>query len=643
LNTNTLCKAKFNTVSIALLLCWSSLSAQINDLVKTPPMGWNSWNVFHENINEVQIKGIADAMVTTGMRDAGYIYLNLDDNWMATSRDANGNLRADPQRFPSGMKALGDYIHSKGLKFGIYGDRGLRTCHHYNWGIDGSQSGSYGNEERDANTFASWGVDYLKYDNCDPAPGSNQRQDYERMRDALLQSGRDIVYSICAWGFQDWMPSTGNLWRTTGDITNAWETEPDNWFRGVVNIFDLNEPYAPHAKPGAWNDPDMLQVGNGVLTVEESKSHMSLWAIMAAPLIAGNDLRSMDQTTVSILTNPEMIAVNQDSAGIQGRRVSSQNGIEIWSRPLGSEWSGVKAVALLNRGNVAVDITVNFAAVDMVGAVLVRDIWEQQDMGVFTNSFTMSVPAHGTGFLHLSTPLMEQEPFAGLITLPGVIQMENYDVGGQGVSYFDNDAQNEGAVYRDDGVDITGSDLDGYKVGWTTSGEWLEYSVYIEEAGEYYWKARVSTGMDTASFSMALLSNETVNEFSGEILVNSTGDWDSYVEISGETPSYFEAGEQVIRVTIIKDYVNLDWIAFYKEGEPVAIRHNAMISSENFNTQKHFSVFTLQGEWICDYNPDSGISIQNHILSITGHSGIYVVQNSAVNTSYSKIVAVGLL
>ncbi len=273
--------------AVAILPAFS----QINDLVKTPPMGWNSWNVFHENINENQIKEIADVMVSSGMKDAGYIYLNLDDNWMAKTRNANGDLQADPTRFPSGMKALGDYIHEKGLKFGIYGDRGVRTCHHYNNSsqFPNSGSGSYMKEERDAKTFASWGVDYLKYDNCEPAPGSNQRQDYERMRDALLKSGRDIVFSICAWGYQDWMPKTGNLWRTTGDISNAWEAKPGDWFRGVADIIEENEKLYIHAGPGKWNDPDMLQVGNGKLTMDESRSHMTMWAMMAAPLLTGND------------------------------------------------------------------------------------------------------------------------------------------------------------------------------------------------------------------------------------------------------------------------------------------------------------------------------------------------------------------
>ncbi|HPH38051.1 MAG TPA: alpha-galactosidase, partial [Sediminibacterium sp.] len=246
--------------AVAILPAFS----QINDLVKTPPMGWNSWNVFHENINENQIKEIADVMVSSGMKDAGYIYLNLDDNWMAKTRNANGDLQADPTRFPSGMKALGDYIHEKGLKFGIYGDRGLRTCHHYNNSsqFPNSGSGSYMKEERDAKTFASWGVDYLKYDNCEPAPGSNQRQDYERMRDALLKSGRDIVFSICAWGYQDWMPKTGNLWRTTGDISNAWEAKPGDWFRGVADIIEENEKWYSMTKRSGEGANIKLEIVN---------------------------------------------------------------------------------------------------------------------------------------------------------------------------------------------------------------------------------------------------------------------------------------------------------------------------------------------------------------------------------------------
>ncbi len=362
-----------------------------NGLALTPPMGWNSWNIFHENINETQIKQIADAMVSSGMRDAGYVYLNLDDNWMATSRDANGNLRADPTRFPSGMKALGDYIHGKGLKFGIYGDRGLRTCHHYYAGPAGSQSGSYGNEQRDANTFASWGVDYLKYDNCDPAPGSNMQTDYTNMKNALAATGRPIVYSICAWQYQSWMPSIGNLWRTTGDIANNWSS-----MSGIPNT---NNASASVAGPSAWSDPDMLEVGNGGMTDTEYRTHFGWWAIMAAPLIAGNDIRSMSQATKDILMAPEIIAVDQDPLGKQGTRVwDGGNWQNIWSKQLSG--TNRRAVFVLNGSSSTTSITVNWSQIGLpAGNATVRDLWSRTDLGTFTSFTASNIPPHGSRML----------------------------------------------------------------------------------------------------------------------------------------------------------------------------------------------------------------------------------------------------
>jgi alpha-galactosidase len=410
----------------------SDVSALDNGLALTPPMGWNSWNCFAQNINENQIKEIADALVSTGMRDAGYVFLNLDDNWMATSRDANGNLRPDPTRFPGGMKALGDYIHSKGLKFGIYGDRGTRTCHHL-YGKDDNgrsfgdtKSGSNGREAQDAKTFASWGVDYLKYDNCE-SNAATMKQDYEKMRDALSSCGRDIVYSICAWEFQPWMPNTGNLWRTTTDILNIWK-KTTQWSWGIIDIVDLNEQRAPYAKPGAWNDPDMLQIGNygnGSPNDIEYRSHMTLWCIMAAPLIAGNDIRKMNQATKDILMNPEVIAVNQDSAGIQGTKIKSANGLDVWCKPLGSKDGDTKAVALFNRNDNTRDITVTFSDVGLSGTVHVRDLWEKADKGSFTGKYTMSVPAHGTGMLKLGPP-----PVMTSRRIPGVSSgMPDFSIG----------------------------------------------------------------------------------------------------------------------------------------------------------------------------------------------------------------------
>ncbi len=626
-------KHKPNKISIPILLLsfWCSGFSQINDLAKTPPMGWNSWNIFHENIDENKIKEIADALVTSGMKDAGYVYLNLDDNWMANSRDVNGNLRADPTRFPSGMKALGDYIHSKGLKFGIYGDRGLRTCHHFNWGVANSQSGSYGNEVRDAKTFASWGVDYLKYDNCEPAPGSNQQQDYERMRDALANSGRPIVYSICAWGFQSWMPNTGNLWRTTGDISNSWQTPTGGFFQGVSNIFDLNEGFAEHAGPSGWNDPDMLQIGNGVLTADESRSHMSLWAIMAAPLIAGNDIRNMDQTTKDILMNPEVIAVNQDSAGIQGRRIDASNGVEVWSKPLGSKASTTLAIALLNRNDAATDITLNFADVNLSGEVLVRDLWARQDRGVFSDSYTMSVPAHGTGLLKIKIPTVPQEPYLSAISIPGKVEMEHYDLGGQGVSYFDNDPTNQGDELRSDAVDITTVTPSGYAIGWTNTDEWLEYTLNVGVTDKYFWRARVSTGVDTASFFMELNGVSIADE----VRLENTGSWEDYIEVSGDVAVPMQSGENILKVIIGKPFINIDYIEFYTDTT-VGLRHTigASGTSGTFNTNNLYKVYNLQGEIISEVEARNLSTLNSFLEKQNVPSGVYLIQKHEKNQNH---------
>lgn len=425
-----------------------------NGLCKTPPLGWNSWNCFGPNIDEAKIKGVADAMVSSGLKDAGYIYLNLDDNWMAQSRDASGNLRGDPTRFPKGMKELGDYIHEKGLKFGIYGDRGTVTCYFRdNFKNLTTQSGSIGKEKQDAKTFASWGVDYLKYDNCEvgyAAPAATMQKDYETMRDALAQCGRDIVFSICAWEFKEWMPSVGNLWRTTTDILNHWKKEGSDWSWGILDIVDLNAPRAPYAKPGAWNDPDMLQVGNfgGNRSPNENeyRSHMSLWCIMAAPIIMGNDIRNMTQATKDILLNKEVIAVNQDSAGIQGTKVKSTNGLDVWCKPLGSKTGDAKAVALFNRNAASADITVNFSDIGLTGEVHVRDLWKKTDKGLYTGSCTMTVESHNTAMLKIvkstalrterSLELQKKAQFSAKLTNSAIIIAPVHTTGNFDVALF---------------------------------------------------------------------------------------------------------------------------------------------------------------------------------------------------------------
>lgn len=359
----------------------NQVQALDNNLGLTPPMGWSSWNIFGGNIDEEKIKQIADAMVTSGMKDAGYEYVNLDDNWMANpARDANGNLIPDPKRFPSGIKALADYIHSKGLKIGIYGDRGLTTC------CNIPQSGSQGYEEQDAKTYASWGIDYLKYDNC--ASDGNLQAGYEKMKNALLETGRPIYYSICCWYFAGpWIADCGNSWRTTSDIT-------DNW-GSVTKIIDDNSKSASYAGPGHWNDPDMLEVGNGKMTDTEYKAHFSMWCMMAAPLIAGNDIRNMTAATKDILTNKEVIAIDQDAAGVQGTKVSTSGDLEVWCKPLGTDGT-TKAVTLLNRGGTSADITVNWSDIKLDdGSATVRDLWEHKDCGTYDTGYTANVPSHG--------------------------------------------------------------------------------------------------------------------------------------------------------------------------------------------------------------------------------------------------------
>ncbi|KAH9329379.1 hypothetical protein KI387_001487, partial [Taxus chinensis] len=281
---------------------------------------WNSWNHYGCNINEHIVRATADALVSSGLSKMGYTYVNIDDCWAELKRDNNDRLVPSRSKFPSGIKALSDYVHSKGLKLGIYSDAGYYTCQ--------KQPGSLGHEQVDADTFAFWGVDYLKYDNC-YNDGSKPEARYPKMRDALLRTGRPIFYSLCEWGVDvpaTWAPKIGSSWRTTGDIEDKWES--------VISRADLNDKFAPYARPGGWNDPDMLEVGNGHMTMDEYGSHFSIWALMKAPLLIGCDVTSMNKGTSRILSNQEVIAVNQDHKGIQGRKVSKQGDLEVWAGPL---------------------------------------------------------------------------------------------------------------------------------------------------------------------------------------------------------------------------------------------------------------------------------------------------------------------
>lgn len=357
-----------------------------NGLALTPPMGWNSWNKYGCNVTEQIVRDTADAMVAGGMRDAGYTYVVIDDCWHG-QRDANGVIHEDRTKFPSGLKALGDYIHARGLKFGIYSDAGRKTC--------GGRPGSQGHEYQDALTYASWGVDYLKYDWCSTGV-RNAEEAYALMADALRDTGRPIVLSICEWGNNrpwEWARKIGNLWRTTGDIRDAWAGRV-TYSLGIMDIVDLNEPLYPYAGPGHWNDPDMLEVGNGGLTDDESRAHFSLWAMMAAPLIAGNDVADMSAATRATLLNREVIAVDQDRLGRQGRRVRDDGDTEVWSRELAD---GARAVVLLNRGTKPADIAVAWHEIGYPDAVKadVRDVWVHRDIGRRKGGYRATVPAHG--------------------------------------------------------------------------------------------------------------------------------------------------------------------------------------------------------------------------------------------------------
>jgi alpha-galactosidase len=369
----------------------------VSRVAPRPPMGWNSWNHFAGRVTDADIRAAADSLVSTGMRDAGYVYVNIDDTWQGT-RDAQGVLHSN-ERFPD-MKALSDYIHAKGLKFGIYSSPGARTCAGY--------EGSLGHEADDARMYAAWGVDFLKYDLCslredmkkakadhpdDPDVAKNiMIAAYRKMGDALRTSGRTIVYSLCQYGVDQpwtWGPSVGaSLWRTTGDISDS--------YARMSKIGFSQAGLAGFAGAGHWNDPDMLEIGNGKMSEDEYRTHMSLWAILAAPLLAGNDLSKMGDGDRRILTNKDAIAIDQDALGKQGDRLYQNGDLEVWTRPLSG---GRVAVGLFNRGASPSDMSIQLAQVGFPRGAELRDVWKQNDLGPHSGTFTDTVPTHGVTLL----------------------------------------------------------------------------------------------------------------------------------------------------------------------------------------------------------------------------------------------------
>jgi alpha-galactosidase len=386
------------------LFVWSTLlmlsigsegMAQTPSVAATPPMGWNSWNHFAGKIDDATVRAQADAMASSGMRDAGYVYINIDDTWEA-ERDAQGVIHAN-SKFPD-MKALADYVHGKGLKLGIYSSPGPKTCAGF--------EGSYGHEEQDADTYAAWSIDYLKYDLCSfgkimEAAGSPEAAHklmldaYTKMHNALLKTGRPIVFSLCQYGADAvwrWGASVGgSAWRTTGDISDKYSSMTLIGF-GQAGL-------AKFAGPGHWNDPDMLEVGNGGMKLEEYRTHMSLWALLAAPLLAGNDLSTMKPETIALLTNREVIAIDQDRLGKQADRVRAEGTQEIWARPLAD---GSKAIGIFNRFDWPQAIEINFREFGYKGSVKARDIWAGKDLLGLTGRYKAQVPSHGVVLLRVS-------------------------------------------------------------------------------------------------------------------------------------------------------------------------------------------------------------------------------------------------
>ncbi|MGB6932778.1 MAG: alpha-galactosidase [Acidobacteriaceae bacterium] len=387
---------------VVLLACCAPILAQAGgklqaNLAPTPPMGWASWNHFFCDYNEQTIRDQADALVSTGMRDLGYRYVLIQE-CIAPGRNTSGELIVDPVRFPDGMKALVDYIHARGLKAGIYTDVGPYTCN-----PKPRYQGSYGHEDQDARTFASWGMDLVEMDYCNRVPGHTGREIYERMAAAIQKTHRPMLFYICSWGNEDpwtWAQGKAQLWRTTGDISPR--QDHVEW-ASVVKNFQLNARHAAFSAPNSWNDPDMLEVGNPGLNRIEERSHFSMWVISAAPLWAGNDLTRMDAATREIYTNVEAIAVDQDPLGAGPVKVrEDRKGLQVWMKPLGRIGSGTSAVLLLNLSPAAAEIAVQWSDLGLLGKADVRDLWTHQNLGQIATSYRTQIPPHGSVLLKVT-------------------------------------------------------------------------------------------------------------------------------------------------------------------------------------------------------------------------------------------------
>jgi alpha-galactosidase len=488
-----------------------------NGLARTPPMGFNNWNFTRcgDTFNETLVKGIADAFVQHGLRELGYQYVNIDDCWARpkpgsasdttqTGRDANGNLVPDPARFPSGIKALADYIHARGLKFGIYTSAGTKTCNTLGF------SGGLGHEQQDANLFASWGVDYLKYDNCNNQ-GVDAQTRYKAMRDALRNTGRPIVYSIVEWGrtgppkVWEWGADVGNMWRTTGDISANWTS--------MINITHFNDDLAQFAGPGHWNDADMLQVGNGSLTDNEDRTHFSLWAMMASPLLIGTNIINPTANTLNVLRNADVIAIDQDPLGRQGTIVSSSSGRVVYNKVLAN---GDRAVLLLNETDAAATVSTTTSAIGMGGgSVTLFDLWSKSRRTT-SSSISASVPSHGVVMYRVSRPTPGNRFEAeNAVINQGVVATNHVGFSGTGFVDYNN---------------VVGSSV--------------EWTVNAAQAGAGRLTIQYANG-STANRPMDIAVNGTV-VMPGQAF-NPTGNWDTWANATVTAP--LNAGANTVRAT----------------------------------------------------------------------------------------------
>ncbi|MEU6602674.1 NPCBM/NEW2 domain-containing protein [Streptomyces flaveolus] len=488
LTAGLLCAAGLAAPALAAPAETPAAPALADGLALTPPMGFNNWNSTHcrADFNASMVKGIADLFVEKGLKDAGYQYVNLDDCWALPDRDANGKLVPDPVRFPDGIKAVADYVHAKGLKLGIYTSAGTKTCDSVGF------PGALGHEYSDARQFADWGVDYLKYDNCNNQ-GVDAQQRYRTMRDALKATGRPIVYSICEWGQNkpwEWASDVGHLWRTTGDISDNWSS--------MLSILKQNLPLAPYAGPGHWNDPDMLEVGNGGMTDTEYRSHFSLWSVMAAPLLIGTDLRKASQATYDILGNKEVIAVDQDPLGKQGTVVSSGGGRWVVAKEMKD---GSRAVALFNESGTAQRIATSAGAVGLpdADAYVLRDLWQHRSYNT-AGTIAATVPAHGTVLLRVSAdPHWADRPPAVELGLDGSPLLEAATPG-----TFTSTVTDLGRTpARRVSVSLTGP------AGWTVRPTSATSAAVLAPGGTLRtgWRVTAPSGTPTGSYGLTLTTS----------------------------------------------------------------------------------------------------------------------------------------